>query len=167
MPGSKVAIETLKYLFAPSGNWMPTASPPEELVPGGDSVGWLFAYFYTLFAVLWGAEIGSTALLRALGVGTSPSVLGLVTQVAIVAPIAGLCAFLFVTYIPAPLPKSTISPTGLRVYMQLRPIEFPWSRVRLVGDRVYAFTRRGGVSHVYRANDYQVSRLSVFLMHMR
>jgi len=130
-------------------------------------VGWLFAYFYTLFGVLWGAEIGSTGLLRALGVGTSPTVIGLVTQVAIVAPIAGLCAFLFVTYVPAPLPRTVISPTGMRIYLQLRPIEFPWSRVRLVGDRVYAFTRRGGVSHVYRANDYQVSRLSAFSAHMR
>jgi hypothetical protein len=157
----------LKYLLDPFREQMPPTSGPEEVVPGGDSIGWMFAYFYTLFAVLWAAEIGSTTLLRALGVGTSPSLLGLMTQVAIVAPIAGLCAFLFVTHIPAPLPRSGVSPAGLRIYLQLRPIEFPWSRVRLVGDRVYAFSRRGAVSHVYRANVYQVSRLTTFAAAMR
>ena len=88
------------YLFAPSGYWMPPAPPAEEVVPGGDSVGWLFAYFFTLFGILWGTEVASTFLLRALGVGSAPTLLGLVTQVAIVVPIAGLCAYLFVTYVP-------------------------------------------------------------------
>jgi hypothetical protein len=146
---------------------MPTSSGPEEVVPGGDSVGWLFAYFYTLFGVLWGAEIGSAGLLRALGVGAGPSLVALLTQVALVAPVAGLCAFLFVTHVPAPLPKSAITANGLRIYLQLRPIELPWSRIRIVGDRVYAFSQRGDVTHVYRANHYQVSRLAPFSVHMR
>ncbi|MCI4369761.1 MAG: hypothetical protein L3J81_00350 [Thermoplasmata archaeon] len=155
------------YLFAPSGYWMPPAPPAEEVVPGGDSVGWLFAYFFTLFGILWGTEVASTFLLRALGVGGGPTRLGLGTQEAIGVPIAGLCAYFFVTYIPAPLPRAAISPTGVRLYFPLRSVELPWSRVRLVGDHVYAFTRRGDVSQVYRANDYQLSRLAEFAPNMR
>jgi hypothetical protein len=146
---------------------MPPSSGPVELVPGGDSIGWLFAYLYTLFGTLWATEVGSSFLLRALGVGTAPTLVGLMTQVSIVAPFAGLCAFLFLTYIPAPLPKSVISPMGVRILLSLRAIELPWSRVRVVGDRVYAFSPKGNVSHIYRANDYQVSRLAVYSASMR
>jgi hypothetical protein len=146
---------------------MAPSSLPEEFVPGGDSMTWLVAYFVTLIGILWATEIASSFLLRALGVGGAPTLLGLFTQIAIVAPIAGLFAFFYVTYIPAPLPKSAISPNGVRFYFPLRSVELPWSRIRLVGDHVYAFTRKGDVSQVYRANDYQVSRLAVFSAHMR
>ncbi|MGA7860709.1 MAG: hypothetical protein WCB19_02490 [Thermoplasmata archaeon] len=141
---------------------MDVPAPPEEWVPAEDSLRWNVAYFLAYFAVLYLTITGSQFLVSDLVGGARPTLEGLLVQLAIALPVVVLFAILFMLHVPRPLPRVSISPLGLELFLPFRTIRVPWSRVSLIGDRVYAYSRRGTMTHAFRANPYQSSRLALF-----